>query len=152
MSNAKQGDKCWVKGTKKHYGICTGIGPDGDLWFVHNTREGGAVHTTRKGFSGNHEIHVEQRAKPGFEVIVATRAMSLVGQKYDLLSFNCEHLANLAANGTAESKQVRAGATLVASVSLFALLVSAVNENGTSVGPRGYRRDRRGRFAARKWW
>ena len=80
-----QGDKCWVQVRKKHYGICTGYGSDGEPWFVHNTPEGGVVHTTRKAFAGNKPIHIEQRAQPGQEAQVAERAVALVGRSYSLL-------------------------------------------------------------------
>ncbi|MET0793699.1 MAG: hypothetical protein ABW061_19420 [Polyangiaceae bacterium] len=145
-----QGDKCWVQGRKKHYGICTGYGTDGEPWFVHNTPEGGVVHTTRKGFAGNHAIYIEQRVAPGQEATVAARALALVGRKYSLLSFNCEHVANLAANGNAESKQVQGGLAIGAVLSAIVLVVA--NENGTSVDSSGYRRDTNGRFGSRRWW
>jgi hypothetical protein len=144
-----QGDKCWVQSfLKKHYGICTGFGTDGRPWFVHNTPDGGVVHTPSERFARDAEIHVEQRARPGQEAAVAQRALDLVGRQYDLLAFNCEHLANLAANGAAESKQVR---NVVATGIGLALLAWA-NQNGTSVDRSGYRRDSSGRFASRRWW
>jgi hypothetical protein len=142
------GDKCWVQTTKKHYGVCTGHGPDGELWFVHNTREAGVVHTTHKGFAGNRPVYVEQRAEPSQAPEVVARAYSLVGSNYDLLSFNCEHVANLAANGSASSPQVQFAVTgILASVAFLALL----NQNGTSVDRQGFRRDNHGRFASRRW-
>jgi hypothetical protein len=144
-----QGDKCWVQSfLTKHYGVCTGLGPDGQLWFVHNTPDGGVVHATQSAFAGGRPIHVEQRAVPGQQAVVAARALSLVGRRYDLLSFNCEHVANLAANGRAESKQVQRG--VVATVSL--ILLALANQNGTAVDRNGYRRDGSGRFASRRWW
>lgn len=154
MSNSiKQGDKCWVQQNKKHYGVCTGFGTDGELWFVHNTIKGGVVHSTRKGFAGNRPIVVEQHAAAGFEQIVAARALSLVGRNYNMLSFNCEHLANLAVNGTAESKQVQAGMAFAGlGTMFFAVVAAVVNENGTSTDENGYRRNGSGQFASRRWW
>jgi len=129
-----RGDKCWVQLNKKHYGVCTGIGSDGALWFVHNTREGGVVHSTRKGFAGNREITVEQRAARGHADAIVNRAVSLVGRDYAMLSVNCEHVANLAANGAAESKQVREGAATAGLAMVFlSMLTAVVNQNGTSV-------------------
>lgn len=143
------GAKCWVRGTKKHYGICTGRGPDGELWFVHNTSDGGVVHTTRKGFAGNRLIVVETHAAPGTDQVVVARALSLVGRRYDLLSFNCEHTANLAATGKAESQQVQDGFFWTTLLAAGALLL--LNENGTSIDTQGYRRAANGRFATRRW-
>ncbi len=48
---------------------------------------------------------------------IAKRALDLIGTQYDLINFNCEHLANFAQKGKAESPQLR-GATLLA---LFAI-------------------------------
>lgn len=144
-----QGDKCYVQSfLKKHYGICTGFGADGRPWFVHNRPDGGVVHTPQEGFSGDAVIYIEQRALAGQEAAVAQRALDLVGRSYDLLGFNCEHVANLAANGTAESKQVRNVITTAIGLAFLAL----VNQNGTSVDRNGYRRDGGGRFASRRWW
>ncbi len=146
----QQGDKVWVRLTKKHYGVCTGYGSDGEPWFVHNTSEAGVVETTRKGFAGNRPIYIEQRAPAGYEAVVAERARSLVGKDYSMLSFNCEHVANWAATGQAESKQVQQG--VVATGLISAVLLAIANQNGTSVDGNGYRRDGSGRFAARRWW
>jgi hypothetical protein len=147
----RQGDKCWVwLFIKKHYGICTGF-VGGVPWFVHNTPDGGVVHTSLEGFAGRSPIHIEQRALAGQEAAVALRALKLVGHAYDLLNFNCEHAANLAANGVAESKQVKLAGAAAACLAAFSLL-SLVNQNGTSVDRNGYRRDSGGRFGARLWW
>lgn len=99
-------------------------------------------------FAKDRPIHIEQRAQPGEEELVAGRALALVGQNYDLLQFNCEHVANFAANGRAESGQVRRAIVGVAG----AVFVALLNQNGTSVDDNGYRRNRYGRFASRRWW
>jgi hypothetical protein len=149
----QQGDKCWVQLNKKHYGICTGYGADGEPWFVHNTRNRGAVHETRKGFAGNRPIYIEQRAPHGQGGTVAARALELLGRDYDMLFFNCEHLANFAINGEAESKQVQQGVLLTAlSAVVVGVVATIANENGTSIDANGYRRDASGRFGARRWW
>lgn len=146
----RMGDKVWVQGIKKHYGVCTGYGSDGEPWFVHNVADGGVVHTTRKGFAGNRQIYIEQRAALGNESVVVARALALVGRAYDMIFFNCEHVANLAANGAALSVQVQIGVTVVSILS--AGLLALVNQNGTSVDAGGYRRNGSGQFAARRWW
>ena len=147
------GAKCWVQLNKKHYGVCTGIGPDGDYWFIHNVRGRGVIHTTRKGFAGNRDIIVEQVPTPGMQWAVVERARSFLGTEYNMLFFNCEHLANLAVNGRIESKQVQDGvATAGVGTFLLALLTAAVNENGTWVDDNGYRRNSNGQFGSRRWW
>jgi hypothetical protein len=155
MATIRQGDKCWVltANGKKHYGVCTGYDDHGIPWFVHNTRDGGVVHTTRKAFSGRRPINIEQHAPEAAEALVAGRALALVGREYSLFNFNCEHTANLAAYGRAESRQVENGVALagLGTLALTALL-AVINENGTSVGGDGYRRDAAGQFGSRRWW
>jgi hypothetical protein len=150
----RKGDKCWVQLNKKHYGVFTGYGADGQPWFVHNTRGSGVVHETRKGFAGNHPIYIEQRAPLGQEESVVQRAFALVGRGYDMLAFNCEHVANYALNQKAESKQVQQGVVAAALVGLgtFFVTVLAVASGGTSVDDNGYRRYANGQFAPRRRW
>ena len=146
----RQGDKCSVPGTVpliKHYGICVGFARDGQTLFVHNVADG-VVLVTGEGFAAGRPITVEQRAQPGQEGLVAQRALALRGRKYDLLVFNCEHAANLAANGMSESKQVQRA--VVAGLG-FAVL-AYLNQDGTSVDRNGYRRNGSGQFASRRWW
>lgn len=52
--------------------------------------------------------------------IVAQRALSLLGKNYDLLNFNCEHLANYAQTGRVASPMV-AAAVIVGLVALVLL-------------------------------
>jgi hypothetical protein len=152
MTTVGVGDKCSVQSKwspiVKHYGICVGFAQDGAPLFVHNTAEGGVLLTTEQGFASGRLITVEQRAQPGQQAVVAQRALALQGRKYDLLGFNCEHAANLAANGAAESTQVQR----VVAAGVGGFLLWLTNENGTSVDRRGYRRDSNGRFASRRWW
>ena len=60
-------------------------------------------------FSKGRDVYVHRKATGGYfeRQIILHRALSLVGKKYDLLTFNCEHAANLAQVGKAESPQVR---------------------------------------------
>ncbi len=150
MSQPTKGDLCWCQGSvKKHYGICTGPGLDGEPWFVHATIDDGVVSTTRKGFAGNRSIQVEVRAEPDEADAIVGKAWAQVGQPYKLFASNCEHVARLAATGRKESKQLQAGVALGSMVGLYLLAVA--NENGTGVDHQGYRRDRNGRFARRRW-
>ena len=92
----------------KHVGVYVGT-----RWFdrrdvVHNRKGGGVELTTLAGFSGGSEIFIHQKATGDYRQRqdVAKRAMQLLGTKYDLLTFNCEHAANLAQRGKAESPQL----------------------------------------------
>jgi hypothetical protein len=115
---------------------------------VHNTPDGGVEHVPEQAFTQGRAIYIEQRAVAGQETLVVQRALALVGRKYDLFAFNCEHAANLAANGRAESSQLQGMVRLGLAVAGLML----VNQNGSAVDENGYRRDASGRFASRLWW
>lgn len=147
MTTLQPGDKCWVQTpTKKHYGIFIGF-YQGDFWFVHNTTKEGVVVTRRKEFAGRREIWIEGRATPGTESLVVERALGYVGQKYDMLFFNCEHLANLASRGVRESHQLQRGVFAVGALGIFAAIVGNALKDDTWVDADGRRRHRNGRFA-----
>lgn len=61
------------------------------------------VITKIERFEGNHE----QRLKS------VKKAISLVGKKYDVLNFNCEHYANFVQDKNPISKQVHVGGALI---------------------------------------
>ncbi|MDE2102160.1 MAG: lecithin retinol acyltransferase family protein [Patescibacteria group bacterium] len=92
----------------QHVGVY--VGPS---WFdrcdvVHNRKNGGVELTTLAEFSSGRQVFIHQKAVgDGKErQQIAQRARQLVGKKYDLLTFNCEHAANLAQRGKAESPQI----------------------------------------------
>ena len=143
------GDLCSVKGRGvRHYGICVAKDAAGRRRFIHNTPGNGVEEVTEQVFAQGKPIRVEQRPAPGDQARVIARARALVGRTYDLVSFNCEHAANLAASGEASSVQVqRAMLGLVGVVGLLLL-----NNNGTFVDVNGYRRGPGGQFAKRLFW
>lgn len=146
--NIKIGDKCRVDGWKNHYSVCVGHDWYGQPVFVHNTPAGGVERTDLAGFAAGRLIHIEQHAAPGDEDAVVARAISLIGQQYNLLLFNCEHVATYALTGRAESGQVQVGAVVTGLAMIF---LAVLNNNGTAVDSSGYRRNASGQFAARRW-
>jgi hypothetical protein len=156
MTTLQQGDKCWVRldSGKKHYGVVVGFNKAGPAVFVHNTTRDGVVQTDRRGFAGRRDIRIEASAHPTERASVAARAQGWVGRDYDLLRFNCEHLANEATTGTRYSTQLQTAgwtATVLGSL-LTAMLAAMANTNGTRVDHSGYRRNANGQFASRRWW
>jgi len=141
------GDVCWVQATKKHFGICVGVGPDRKHWFVHATPEGGVVCTTRKGFAGYRPVKVARPASPAKRQTIAKRAMSQVGRPYNVAFANCEHLANWAATGKAESPQLQRGVLLTGAAAAAVWGLSSLLGDKTWEDDNGYRRDSKGRFA-----
>jgi hypothetical protein len=60
------------------------------------------------GFSGGRPIRVLSRVRGSWieQEQAVQRAMGLIGQRYDLLTFNCEHAAYYAQTGVARSPQL----------------------------------------------
>ena len=92
-----------------HYGIY-----GGNNWFdgrevVHNSKGGGVIRSTLAEFADGAPIIIESRVARNYweQQAIADRAISLLGKKYDLVNFNCEHAANWAQSGKAESLQVQ---------------------------------------------
>lgn len=111
-SELRNGDKIWTRGrtvgVERHYGVW-----DAEHGMVlHNTLPGGVQYATFDEFS-NGGVWVEGRATPGFEHLVVGNARALIGQRYELLTFNCEHYANLV-HGKKESPQVQRAVGLLA--------------------------------------
>jgi hypothetical protein len=99
----------------RHVGIYVGPRtPDGRC-VVHNDKGGGVVLSTLAEFSGGAQVYVEKPATGNWQEreAIAQRAIALLGQKFDLLTFNCEHLANLAQNQRAESPQIQGALLLI---------------------------------------
>ena len=108
--NIKTGDMCSVSINgllSRHYGICVGHDRRGQPVFIHNTyRRGFVERASIEEFSLGRTIRIDKRARRGTEWIVVERAESRLGDEYDFVNFNCEHLATYAATGEASSGQI----------------------------------------------
>jgi hypothetical protein len=98
----------------KHVGVYVGAQwpPQWDV--VHNQKGGGVNLTSLAEFSDGCPVFIHQKAQGNHHQRqqIVQRALQLIGTKYDLLKFNCEHAANLAQSGRAESPQLRGFALL----------------------------------------
>jgi hypothetical protein len=103
----------------KHVGIYVGPRHLGGACVVHNCKGNGVILSTLSDFSGNSKIFIHQKATGNFyeREMIAQRALSLLGTKYDLIKFNCEHAATKAQSGVAQSPQIAAAAL----IALFAI-------------------------------
>jgi len=81
---------------------------------VHNNKFGGVVLSSFAEFSGGSPVYIQQKASGDYfdREIIKQRALSLLGKKYDLLLFNCEHAATFAQSGQAKSPQLQGFALL----------------------------------------
>jgi hypothetical protein len=92
--------------------------------FVHNDKACCVALVDEATFTGGRKMRILSRVVGGWfeQEQVVQRALSLIGQPYDLLKFNCEHLAYYAQTGVARSPQLVTGlAVLVGIACLFAL-------------------------------
>jgi len=110
MMTPQIGDKIRMHGLMgvSHYGIYVGPrGPNGED-VVHNDKHNGVELVTFKKFSRGKEVTVVARVAESLDEQreIMARALSMLGRRYELLSFNCEHAANYALSGTAMSEKV----------------------------------------------
>lgn len=116
------GDKLQAsRGLYYHYGIYVGhCGPYGED-VVHNDKDGGVRLVHWETFAAAQPVEVVWRAPSWYAGwMVRGRAVSLLGKQYDLLNFNCEHLANYAQSGAPASPQL-AGIVVLSIVGALAL-------------------------------
>jgi Lecithin retinol acyltransferase len=110
----------------RHVGIYVSPRADGrDI--LHNDKNGGVVLSTLAEFSGGKPVKLRQPAPSNYfqRQEIANRALSLLGQKFDLLTFNCEHAATWAQNGEKHSPQLQGAFLLLGIFGLLALLGSS---------------------------
>jgi hypothetical protein len=120
------GDSLAVKrGVYEH--ICVYVGPrflDGrDV--IHNDKGDVVKFTTLAAFSKGSPIHLRKAGPSDYfqRQAVLQRAHELVGTKYNLLNFNCEHAATYIQTGRAESPQLQGA--FVVGLALFVLALLA---------------------------
>lgn len=107
-----------------HVGVYVGQRRGIEDAVVHNDKGIGVVLCTLSQFADGKVLHLHN-ASQGNEFEreqIAERALSLLGKKFDLITFNCEHLVNYAQNRNAESPQMQTAAGGVFIVGLLSLL------------------------------
>jgi hypothetical protein len=94
----------------RHVGIYVGSQTPGGPDVVHNDKHGGVILSTLAEFSAGFPVYVHKAATGNYfqRQQIAKRALDLLGGKFDLLTFNCEHVANWAQSEKMESPQLQA--------------------------------------------
>ncbi len=92
----------------KHVGVFVGLRGYRGETVVHNCKGDGVMLSTLDEFADGANIYLRQKADGDYRQRekIARRALNLIGKKYNLLKFNCEHAANLAQREIAESPQI----------------------------------------------
>lgn len=116
----------------QHHAIYWGMDSNGVHWIIENQDYVGVRFIELGAFLQRiFEVKRIERFK-GNEYergIALERGKSLVGKKYDLFNFNCEHFANYVQLGRSFSKQIEtvsSGLKLVAGISLLLIAIGAV--------------------------
>jgi len=110
-----------------HVGVYVGPRGFGGNCVVHNSKFGGVILSTLAEFSGGAQIFIHQKATCHWfqRETIAQRALSLLGLRYNLFKFNCEHAAYYAQRGKAESPQISALAIVALVIAGGFALISA---------------------------
>lgn len=107
------------RGIYNHVGIYVGPTWDGrDV--IHNAKGGCVELISLSEFANGAPVYRRIAAPDDYfqQQAIVERAMSLIGKKYDLIKFNCEHFATLAQTGRAASPQL-AGLALLGILGVF---------------------------------
>jgi hypothetical protein len=105
---------------KRHRGIFVGFDKFGRAWVIHNDMGGIVRWVLFEDFAAWLPVSLASRKarNPYQQRAIIFRAESLLGWKYDLLNFNCDHLVTYAQDGIAISPQLQ-GVALALAVALF---------------------------------
>jgi hypothetical protein len=151
------GDKLKTPGRLgvQHFGIYVGHRNGCTFGVVHNSkiREHVILEEWHEFCRGN-PVYVVGRPDPGFEEFVAAKALAYVGKQYRLLSFNCEHFANLVVDGEEVSPQLReaakstVGGAAIGTVAVLSAALIAGMDIVRDSATGGFRNKRTGEFAS----
>ncbi len=126
--NFKTGDMIQRPGPlgTHHVGIYLGRDVWGREWVIHNAKGGFVREDLMEPFAAGFPVSLRNRvARTLYEQqTTLARARSLLGQKFDLLNFNCDHFATYAQTGTASSPQLRAFAGVIGIALFVGLAIS----------------------------
>lgn len=94
------------------------------LIFVHNSNQYGEVVIEQLApFTIEDDMRIEMQVKPGHEQVLAQRIRSMIGQRYDLIGFNCEHFVTCVCDGRPSSSQLQEWSLLALVIALGLLVI-----------------------------
>jgi len=91
-----------------HRGIFGGTDFAGRAWVIHNAKNDCVKWDLIETFADGQPVSFLKRVARNRQeqILIIARAKSLLGQKFDLWNFNCEHLVTYALAGTPQSPQL----------------------------------------------
>jgi len=106
----------------QHRGIFAGLNHAGQPCIIHNPKGGCVRYDTLDVFAAGQQVRFLKRvARNATEQrMILVRADSLLGRKYDLINFNCDHLVTYALAGVPTSPQLQALTGLAALCAIVA--------------------------------
>ncbi len=114
-------------GLSKHHSIYLGVDENGIEWISENQKFTGVHLIKASDFFQRDKIYQVRKFHGNNveRVTAVNRALTVLGQPYDLVVNNCEHYASFVQTGTPQSQQVRNGAVVIG-VAAFLLLISTI--------------------------
>jgi hypothetical protein len=109
-----------------HRGIFAGTDFSGKAWVIHNAKDQCVKWDLLEVFADGQGVSFLKRvARNAHEQnLITTRAKSLLGRKFDLLKFNCDHFVTYALAGVAKSPQLGVAAGILVFAALGIAVVS----------------------------
>lgn len=127
-SNLQPGDAIERAGPlgTKHRGIFVGFDSLGRAWVIHNAKNECVKWDLLIVFAAGFPVTVASRIATSLQEqrMIVARAQSLLGKKYDLVNFNCDHLVNYSQAGVVSSPQLQIFALLGALAVLIGVAAS----------------------------
>jgi len=111
----------------QHVGVYVGPRTLDGQDVVHNGKGLGVVLCTMSEFAEGKDVYLHKEAQGDAREreCIAQRALGLIGEKFDLLNFNCEHAANLAQTSERRSEQVET-AIAISGIAVLGLVAAAL--------------------------
>jgi hypothetical protein len=112
-------------GISKHHSIYLGMDEFGTEWIAENQKFAGVRLVKASDFFQMHKQYNVQKFPGNYPARIAAvkRALSALGQPYDLILYNCEHYASFVQHGKSESRQVQNGFAFACGVLLLAFAI-----------------------------
>lgn len=91
-----------------HRGIFAGFDLAGQVWVIHNAKNQFVKWDLLEAFAEGQTVTLLKRVARNIyeQNLIVARAKSLLGRKFDLWSFNCDHLVTYALAGVPKSPQL----------------------------------------------